>query len=73
MYALELTARSTRTAGIRPSQAELSQQAAERHALLTAARCRRAEIASGRHRPIRQRRGLSGILFRLSSRATTLV
>ena len=54
------------------SHAELSRRAAERHALLSEARGRRAEHAGDPGRSIRHHRGLSGILFRLSSR-TTLV
>ena len=64
---------SAGTAGHGRSHAEVSRQAAERHALLTEARRRRAEHAGDPRRSIRHRRGLSAILFRLSSRATTLV
>jgi hypothetical protein len=55
-------------------QAELSRVAAERHAWQAAAReARRSARATSRSRSIRQRRGVSGILSRLSSRATNPV
>jgi hypothetical protein len=68
MYGLVFPIGSESTSRL-ASSVEVSRLAARRHELLAGAAARR-EAGSG---SIRQRRRLSGILFRLSSRATHLV
>jgi hypothetical protein len=73
MIGLQFPLPAAGAGGQQPSQAAVSRVAAERHALLLAARHRRMALAAERRPSIRHRHRLSGILFRLSSRATTLV
>ncbi len=72
MYGLQFPVGTATGAAVASKQTTLSRQAAERYALVTAARRRGGPAIQGRRsRAIGQRRTLSGILFRLSSRATT--